>query len=442
MTDRLVVVSDVHLAVPGPLNNFHAGDALADFVAAQRVPNTTLVLAGDVFDFLQIPGRPERLRGDEMPALIATTLDALAATPWGERLFAAFGALLRTPGARVVVTPGNHDPEVAHPAFATQLLAKAGLPDGHPGLVVRADGVFRTRVGARDVVVAHGHRTDPWNDIAPATVAAALAGEDAPLPPGSRLVTRVLNAFKDARDDAGAPRFPFVDLLKPELPCVPLLLLYLDRALAMEHLPDVLGLRVETFARSVAKALTGASLGLESAGPAPAPADDVARALAATYSPSQRSNPGRVADELATWLEEGDVGGLEGTLAPHGGMRARMLRAFLRAASDDGRFFDRTHRSEDCVALARAHQPADATPCAVIGGHTHAAREVWLSAEHVYLNTGTWTDLMAFPARLDDEALRTWIDALERREVPRVRHLTWAEVTPSAVGLHSLAPLP
>ena len=42
------------------------------------------------------------------------------------------------------------------------------------------------------------------------------------------------------------------------------------------------------------------------------------------------------------------------------------------------------------------------------------------------------------PSRIDDEALRTWIDALERRDVPRVQHLTWAEVTPTFVGLREL----
>ncbi len=117
-----------------------------------------------------------------------------------------------------------------------------------------------------------------------------------------------------------------------------------------------------------------------------------------------------------------------------------MLRAFLRAASDEGRFFDRTYRSEDCIALTKAKMPKDGSPCVVIGGHTHAAREVVISAEQVYLNTGTWTDLMAFPDIVDDAALRTWIDDLDEGIVPRLRHLTWAEVTPEKVGLHEFSP--
>jgi len=42
---------------------------------------------------------------------------------------------------------------------------------------------------------------------------------------------------------------------------------------------------------------------------------------------------------------------------------------------------------------------------------------------------------LELPSCIDDAALRRWIDALERRDVPRVRRLTYAEVTPSAAML-------
>lgn len=436
MTDRVIVVSDLHLAVPGPLNNFHAGERLASFVAEMARPEVTLLFAGDAFDFLQIEGRSETMDGATMPALIATTLDAVAATSWGRSLFDALGALLSC-GGRFVVVPGNHDPELVHPAFATQLLSHAGVATDHAGLSVHADGPWRTRVGIREVIVGHGHRHDPWNDIDPAVVQAALGRCPSRLPPGSRLVTEVLNPFKDARDAFGLARFPFVDLLKPELPAVPLLLLYLDRALAMKHLPRALGLSAEKLARALAKALTGGgTLAPATSSGEHEPADQIADALAPTYTAMQRSNAGRAATELEEWLlgaEESAI--VHGTLASHSGMRRRMLRAFLAAASDGGRFFDRAHRSEDCVMIAREHLPVEAPPRVVIAGHTHAAREVWLTAEHVYLNTGTWTDLMAFPSVVDDAALKTWIDALEARNVPRVRHLTYAEVTPGGAAL-------
>jgi hypothetical protein len=42
---RVVVLSDLHLAIPGPLNNFHTGDTLASFLAEQVRPDTTQRIA-------------------------------------------------------------------------------------------------------------------------------------------------------------------------------------------------------------------------------------------------------------------------------------------------------------------------------------------------------------------------------------------------------------
>lgn len=438
---RILVVSDLHLAVPGPLNNFDAGDDLAALLADHAHPDTTLVLAGDVFDFLQLDGRPPILSGAQMPGQIQQTLDALAGFAWGRHFFAALQKLL-SQGGHCVVLPGNHDPELAHPCFAQKLLAMGGLPSNHPGLSVHTSGPWQTQVGSRTVIIGHGHRGDHWNDINPTAVQAAVAGTDCELPPGSRLVTNVLNAFKEQRTAQGKLRFPFVDLLKPEMPAVPLLLLYLDRKLAMQHLPQALGLTAEALATRLANVLLGTAKLTHDTSPNHPDAsliDDVARALAQTYSDAQKRNPARHADELIEWLEsdpseESSPG--RGMLAAHGGMRARMLRAFLHVASDNGRFFDRSHRSHDDDRIIKDYLPAGGPPRVVIAGHTHAAREIWTSPEHVYLNTGTWTDLMAFPSAVNDGVLQEWIDQLESGSVARIKRLTWAEVTSERVVLH------
>jgi UDP-2,3-diacylglucosamine pyrophosphatase LpxH len=436
MTDRVIVVSDLHVAVPGPLNNFHSGDALAAFVREHAQPEVTLVLAGDAFDFLQIEGRSSTLDGASMPSLIETTFEAVASMRWGSALFEAYGALLRS-GGRCVVVPGNHDPEMAHPAFRAKLLARAGLAEGHSGLTVHASGPWRTKVGALEVVVGHGHRNDSWNDIDPAAVEAALAGGQSPLPPGSRLVTEVLNAFKNERDEKGALRFPFVDLLKPEVPSVPLLLIYLDRKLAMSHLTRGLGILPDALASALGKAITrGETLAPRGSTVAWALVDDVARALATTYTDAQQKKPARCADELDEWLRDDDVGSHgDGLLASHTGVRPRLLRAFLRAASDDGRFFDQTHLSAHDRAIVKEHLPASASARVVIAGHTHAAREARPNERHTYINTGTWTDLMAFPSVINDATLKEWIDKLERGDIRREPRLTYAEVTAEGAAL-------
>ncbi|MCY1009320.1 metallophosphoesterase [Nannocystis pusilla] len=434
MTERLIVVSDLHLAIPGALNNFHAGAALAAFFVEQARRDTTLMLAGDVFDFLQVEGRSATLDGNSIPGLVEATFAAVAAETWGRDLFQALGDIVRA-GGRCIVLPGNHDPEAAHPAFITQLRRRTGLAPDDQGLAVHVDGPWRTQLGRWEVVVSHGHRADVWNDIDPAAMRAVLAGGTLLLPAGSRLVLQVLNAFKQARDEAGELRFPFVDLLKPEVPAVPLLLLYLDRELAMQYLPAALGLRAEVLARSLVRALNGPTLGKDRPAAGSSPEDEMGEALARTYTDGQRRNPPRCADELLAWLKGGHAGVREGTLAVHGGMRARVLRAFLWLASRDGRFFIRSHCSKEDRAILAEHIPPGAPPRLVIAGHTHAAREVWQGPDHAYLNTGTWTDLLALPARVDDAALRQWIDALEHRTVPRVRHLTYAEVTPTTAEL-------
>jgi UDP-2,3-diacylglucosamine pyrophosphatase LpxH len=437
VNERLIVVSDLHVAVPGPLNNFHSGKALAAFVREHALPEVTLVLAGDAFDFLQVEGRSGVLEGASMPLLIDKTFEAVAAEPWGAALFDAFGALLRS-GGRCVVVPGNHDPELAHPAFATKLLARAGLVGSCPELTVHASGPWRTKIGEREVVVGHGHRNDSWNDIDPVAVEAAIAGKASPLPPGSRLVIEVLNAFKNACDEKGRPRFSFLDLLKPEFPAVPLLLIYLDRRLAMSHLMRALGIGTETLVNALLKWIEpGPTLAPERDVEAQAPVDDVARALAGTYTVAQRDHPSRCAGELEEWLnsEGAQDGPGDDLLAAHGGLRSRVLRAFLQVASDEGHFFDEKHLSAHDSAIVAEHLPADAPARVVIAGHTHAAREVALDEERTYINTGTWTDLMAFPDKIDDVALRDWIDRLERDDVPRKRHLTYAEVTAEGAAL-------
>ena len=262
MTQRVIVISDLHIAAPGLLNNFHAGTALAKFCAMIARPNTTLVLAGDIFDFLQVEDRSAVFDNAIMPALICGTLDAVASESWGQAFFAALGDLIRR-GGRCVVLPGNHDPELVHPIFKEQLCARIGLPVGLTSLDIHTRGPWYTRLGEREVVVGHGHRIDSWNNIDPAMMDAVLNGEPLQLPPGSRLVTQVLNAFKNACDATGLPRFPFVDLLKPEVPAVPLLLLYLDRKLAMQHLPAALGLSIESIANAVGRRFMAASRSLQ-----------------------------------------------------------------------------------------------------------------------------------------------------------------------------------
>ncbi|MBK7538081.1 MAG: metallophosphoesterase [Myxococcales bacterium] len=270
---RLAVLSDLHLAPPGPLSSFHAGTQLAALMHKLRSEHhvATLVFAGDTFDFLALETRTATLSPAEIPALIDHVLGQIASTDWGRDLFAALRALVQS-GTDIMLLPGNHDPELADFAAAARLLrTRCGLPADEPRLQIET-GPLRRRLGELEVVVGHGHRGDSWNDIDPATIAQHADDTPLELPPGSRLVLGPMRAFR--RD------YPFVDALKPE-GAVALLLWYLDPRLALRHFPStgVLSARallaaLERRLSSGRPVLAPGALGTPRATAAPATLDD------------------------------------------------------------------------------------------------------------------------------------------------------------------------
>src|SRR5262245_5315503 len=146
-TTRLLVVSDLHISAPGPLNSFHQAAELSAFLRAHAAPGTTLLIAGDGLDLLQTEPRPHTLDMPRAPDLIERTLAAIGAEPWGRDLFAALTTFLDA-GARIVLLPGNHDPELHDPATKPLLLRALGLREDHPGLDLHtADSPYRAELG-------------------------------------------------------------------------------------------------------------------------------------------------------------------------------------------------------------------------------------------------------------------------------------------------------
>lgn len=86
-----------------------------------------------------------------------------------------------------------------------------------------------------------------------------------------------------------------------------------------------------------------------------------------------------------------------GTLARHGGARRWLARAWLRSLSEDGSFFDQNSFNDVDREVLREHLPDGTGPRVVLCGHTHAARLHHMGADSVYINTGTWIDLMKPP---------------------------------------------
>ena len=125
---RIAVLSDLHISPPGPLASFHAGDELADLLPRLRSEHgvDTLVLDGDIFDFLALPNATAMLHPEQVPELVGQTFDDIKKIEWGKKIFDELGALARA-GTTIVVLPGNHDPELAHPEAMPILRARCGL---------------------------------------------------------------------------------------------------------------------------------------------------------------------------------------------------------------------------------------------------------------------------------------------------------------------------
>ncbi len=437
MNPRLIVLSDLHIAPPGPLCAFQSGHELAALLREQSRPGTTVVFAGDIFDLLHVDQHPGVLDMPGAPDFLRQTLRAIRDTQWGNDVFQAITALVQA-GGRCILMPGNHDPELHHPDARSILLQALELND-HPDFVLyRDDAPIPFQIGKHRVIVGHGHRIDKWNDIDPAAVRRAIetGRRDVELPPGSRLVREVLLPFKRALNaQTGQPRFPFVDLLKPELPAVPLLLLYFDPLMCLNLLGNAFGVLQARLLRRFARHLRpGPVLGDGTELEPPANLDELlADSLAQEMTERERRAPSATRDKLETFLD--------GFAAPHAGMLATHsnwlapVRAALRSISHNNTFFDTQVLSSDDKDIVAKYLMPLKDPCIGIFGHTHAARRVECG-NHLYINTGTWMGLMDLPKVDDDETLRIWLDKLEAGVVPRIERLTYAEVTEHGAMLH------
>jgi hypothetical protein len=111
----VIVLSDLHLGPDNLLSTFRDEETLAAlfdrFSQEADAPRTELILAGDLFDFLQTEG----YGGFDA----ARSVERLETILSGRRTAAVIEALRRwagRPGLEITVLAGNHDPEMLLPA--------------------------------------------------------------------------------------------------------------------------------------------------------------------------------------------------------------------------------------------------------------------------------------------------------------------------------------
>jgi UDP-2,3-diacylglucosamine pyrophosphatase LpxH len=466
---RLHALSDLHLAPADGPCVFRAHEALValiDRIAAEPAPQC-LVLNGDVFDFLQIPGY-DALSLELAARRMQAILEALDEEPPARNVVAALRRFTAR-GHRLYCLAGNHDPELQ--LYTVQEVLQKRLGSRPASEIAADDDRWRLQIAGARVLGAHGHAADPFNAISGARMRKAEHAGDGmvPLPPGSELVCKVINPYRRAHD-RGRPRFPFVDLLPSDMAVIWALLL-LDPVLAMRRVQDAMGISLAVLVRG-AMLRTGVGVARLSAGGgapdgelqptresdwqtffADAIADEIPRdhsgfvserdqrELLAALDALAREAQALEGEALVGKVAEGNTfeeGAAEGRtksafpdfvgvpmLGPGDLWRSALLRLLARASTPGRDAFRPTHPDELASdSIAAWDDEADV----LLTGHTHAAKQIRTPRGNTYLNTGTWLDLTPIPDFADTAAVADWLDALAGDKVPRWQGCPVAQV--------------
>ncbi len=429
------IVSDLHLGgrPPGPgdprgFRMCSQGQRLAGFVEklAERATPVELVIAGDFVDFLAEPdeqGRWTPFHHADAPEVLRRVIE--------QREPAVFHALARLldRGHRLVVLLGNHDLELSLPECRSLLRQALGAG---PGRRVDLELVLDDEAYVLgDAVVEHGNRVDPMNVVDHGALRAARVQASLrrgaidpslfPPPLGSRLVAEQMNPLK--------AELPFIDLLKPETRAVPPVLLALKPS-SLSRLLPTLRFLAQGKARQGLDAARTALFGREiAAGASPPGGDPLSEALS--------SLPPELAQELGEQLGAGSRGVEISSRGP--GRDVDLLRRILlHLTREDGTFDLTEEQGAAWREAAQAH--ARAGYRVVVMGHTHSAvHEPIVAAgadpRAVYINTGTWADLMTLPEGVADpdpqqanQALASWLDGVREGRFEVLLRPTWARL--------------
>ncbi len=422
MGRRAYVLSDLHLGPGGALSSFHEEVRLVGLLKMWSMERDgfELILAGDVFDFLQVEGYDgfDAARAPER-------LESLLKHPGTAAVMAGLKMVASRPGVDLTVLAGNHDPELLVPAVREEVERRLGRSgtvrwaDDEP-LVARAGehpAIWGRAVGpagdpARQSWVVHGDRWDPANAIDRDALRAAVAeGRKVDLPVGSHLVFEVLSKLKLSHR--------WVDEMKPELQVVLPLLLAIAPSETARYMRDHLGVAGRLVVAQIRALFRAGPLFGDQATPEtsddggpPPVSESIARALAAELAGAGASAQDRALAELEPLLAEGVLPPLGGdTLSSASGLRGLLLRTWLRLVHQTDRF-GRIDGPDSTAAAARRYLPPGLG--ALIAGHTHGPR-IRADLAPPYFNSGTWT-----PTRTIPEDVSGLLDSLLDPAAPRV----------------------
>ena len=401
---RRVVVSDLHLGGGDRLDDFESDDELAAFF---RYFNSVgepieLILAGDIFEFLQVraPDIGDYEWSEE--AAKRRLLIMLSAHP---EPIAALREFMQCRDNGLTILIGNHDFELHYASVKSAFRQACGLADIDPRIR------FGTTYEGGGIYVEHGNQFDPWNRF----VHFDGISEPFEVVRGTRLVKDVINVLEDDSLEFA----PLVDNVKPSS-----VLYWYVLSLSRLRRPEVRRFVIRALLlmfRSVALPLTyrkrpvlevreellgapGETLQREVALQSVYEADEELRQAAAT-------NYGGIEPEVQLRERVKVPKTLIQTISRRFGRNNepadQVLHRIEREAEIQMQREITEFKGEVLRSMARiATSPRYGHNRLFICGHTHGAQVVPLNDRQTYINTGTWTKIVRDIATMQYDSRR------------------------------------
>lgn len=433
-----IVISDLHIGGNSQLDIFRSPVQLADFLKSLNSGPTGLIINGDFIDFLAVKpfGVFSRAAAEEK-------IKQIVAAPPNKQVWEGFQDFLAADERnRIDILLGNHDVELVFEEVQTSLAVAMGQPQNSQRVRFLIDRLSYPRliVGGVPVHVEHGFQYDPFNwynhdELIQATQY-KQDGTQFNLPVGSKLVYEVLNKV--------TPEHPYMPLLKPEAAAF-WMLAALAPGQILRRGARTVAIGSGTIKTALRKYLRGAQLG-------PGESDPLADLTPLQSQLAQMLFDDQLTDNTIEDLEEFIDQGTGDEKPPAGvtfagGPLLRGKLFFVRRALNSLKyqrdsFFDPTKSDEFQEALNKIlNQRAKVA----LFGHSHGRKMLSLFKEGdkwaadplllktpslVYMNTGTWANLLDFDLKVlaDDEAAQQWLEDLEAGKVNPTLIFTYARL--------------
>ncbi|NOK59102.1 MAG: hypothetical protein GFH27_549349n97 [Chloroflexi bacterium AL-W] len=389
---RRVVISDLHLGGGDRLDDFESDAELAAFFRYYAVMDepVELILAGDIFEFLQVrvPNIGDYEWSEE--ASRRRLLIMLSAHP---EPVAALREFVGHTDNQLTILIGNHDFELHYAAAKTAFRQACGLSDDDErirfGITYEGGGVY----------LEHGNQFDPWNRF----VHFEGISEPFEVVRGTRLMKDVINVLEDDSLEFA----PLIDNVKPSS-----VLYWYVLSMSRLRRPEVRRFVIRALLlmfRSVALPLTyrkrpvlevreellgapGETLQREMALQAVYEADEELRQAAAT-------NYGGIEPEVQLRQRVKVPAALIQTITRRFGRNNEPPEQVLHRIEREAEIQMQREITEFKGAVLRSMARIAAGPRyghnrLFVCGHTHGAQIVPLNDRQTYINTGTWTKIV------------------------------------------------